>query len=79
VNPQEELTALIGDFSSGRDRSMRLVGEIERILNTEFLDSPVYELLAEPVSLYRPGGGRPYIEEGEMLDVLLEARDLLND
>ncbi|MBO0656934.1 hypothetical protein J1792_30600 [Streptomyces triculaminicus] len=77
MTPQVRLLELIDRFLAGRDRSMRLVNEIEDILVVDFMDTDVFETLTEAVSLYRPGAGAPYVSEDEMAEVLASARGLL--
>ncbi|WP_326598312.1 hypothetical protein [Streptomyces sp. NBC_01803] len=70
---------MIDVFLTGRDRSAQFVQEIEDVLVADFLDTPVFEVLAEVVSLYRPGAGLPYTDEEEMSEALASARDLLTE
>ncbi|AJE43342.1 hypothetical protein [Streptomyces nodosus] len=70
MKPIEEIKELAQEFIDGRDRSMRLVGKIENILISEFLDADLYEKLTEAVSLYRPGEGLPYYSEQDMKEAL---------
>lgn len=77
MSSQEDLASLIDTFLSGGDQSTRLVGEIERVIVSHYLDSDVYEILAEAVSLYRPGDGAPYIDADDMQHPLREARLML--
>ncbi|WP_159073469.1 hypothetical protein [Streptomyces sp. RTd22] len=79
MNPRESLLKLIDVFLSGQDRSMQIVSQIEAVTIDYFLDSDVYEILSEPVSLYRPGEGLPYMDEEEMAESLEEARRALVD
>ncbi|MFI0821953.1 hypothetical protein ACH4TX_40250 [Streptomyces sp. NPDC021098] len=79
MNPRESLLKLIDEFLSGQDRSMQIVSQIEAVIIDYFLDSDVYEILSEPVSLYRPGEGLPYTDEEEMAESLEEARRALVD
>ncbi|MGW3563345.1 hypothetical protein ACWDSL_05495 [Streptomyces sp. NPDC000941] len=79
MNPRESLLELINVFLSGQDRSMQVVSQIEAVAIDYFLDSDVYEILSEPLSLYRPGEGLPYVNEEEMAESLEEARRALVD
>ncbi|MDT0550247.1 MULTISPECIES: hypothetical protein [Streptomyces] len=79
MNPRESLLELINVFLSGQDRSMQVVSRIEAVAIDYFLDSDVYEILSEPLSLYRPGEGLPYVNEEEMAEALEEARRALVD
>lgn len=79
MNPRESLLKLIDVFLSGQDRSMQIVSQIEAVTIDYFLDSDVYEILSESVSLYRPGEGLPYMDEEEMAESLEEARRALVD
>lgn len=79
MNPRESLLELINVFLSGQDRSMEVVSQIEAVAIDYFLDSDVYEILSEPLSLYRPGEGLPYVNEEEMAESLEEARRALVD
>lgn len=58
---------------------MQVVSRIEAVAIDYFLDSDVYEILSEPLSLYRPGEGLPYVNEEEMAEALEEARRALVD
>ncbi len=77
MGPEEELRNLMGDFLSGADRSIQLVGEIEEVVVGNFLDTELFEFLAEPLSLYRPGENMPYVDETEMVEVLREAINMI--
>ncbi|MGW1835644.1 hypothetical protein [Streptomyces sp. NPDC002067] len=79
MTPNTELIEMIDEFLSGRDRSMNSIRKIENTLIEHFLDSEVFEFLAEPISLYRPWEGTPYIGEQEMAQVLSEVRAFLID
>lgn len=72
----EKLKELAQEFIDDRDRSLRLVREIESILIVEFLETDLYEALAEAVSLYCPGGNLPYFSESDMKNALQEALGL---
>jgi hypothetical protein len=78
LNPNDTLLALIDDFTSGRDRSMSKVGEIEDLLVREYLDTEVFEAAAEALALYRPGEGLPYMDEAEMEETLLTVREMIS-
>ena len=58
---------------------MQVVSQIEAVAIDYFLESDVYEILSEPLSLYRPGEGLPYVNEEEMAESLEEARRALLD
>ncbi|MEC4016976.1 hypothetical protein [Streptomyces sp. H27-D2] len=77
MNPQEKLLELIDKFLTRQDASMRMIGEIEALLIKDFLETDVFESLAEAVSLYRPGAGMPYLDVNEMAEELLAVRATL--
>jgi hypothetical protein len=70
VNPLEEILGMARKFISGEDRSMDFVTSMEDFVTEHFLDSEVFEFLAEGMSLYRPWGGPPYWSESDMLQLL---------
>ncbi|MGW7011598.1 hypothetical protein ACWGBJ_13465 [Streptomyces sp. NPDC054951] len=57
-------------FISGEDRSMNFATSMESFTVEHFLDSEVFEFLAEGLSLYRPWEGPPYWSERDMLQLL---------
>lgn len=69
----EKFIELAQSFIDGTDRSMRAVGEMESLLVGEYEDTELYEFLIEPISLYRPWEGMPYVDEEEMSAILSEA------
>ncbi|WP_404816430.1 hypothetical protein [Streptomyces thermolineatus] len=77
MNGQSEMLSLVGKFLRGEDRSMGLMAKIEKEMIAKYLDDEVYDLLAEPISLYRPGAGIPYYDEGDMVEVLKSVVDIL--
>ncbi|MFD3505385.1 hypothetical protein ACFWWT_47975 [Streptomyces sp. NPDC058676] len=70
MNPLEEILEMARKFILGEDRSMDFVKSIEDFTVEHFLDSKVFEFLAEGMSLYRPWGGSPYWSERDMLQLL---------
>lgn len=77
MSARDDLLEMIDTFLSGRDRSMELVNRIESLLITDFLDTGLFEELTEPLSLYRPGAGNPYVDEQELADSLAQGRAML--
>ncbi|MEU7314223.1 hypothetical protein [Streptomyces sp. NPDC007083] len=73
MNPEKELLALVWAFMSGEDRSMALINKVEGILVEHFPESPAFEELAEPLSLFRPGVGPPYYSVQDMCAALQDA------
>ncbi|MET8168479.1 hypothetical protein ABZT34_30175 [Streptomyces sp. NPDC005329] len=51
---------------------MDFVTSMEGFVVEHFLDSEVFEFLAEGMSLYRPWAGSPYWSERDMLQLLEE-------
>ncbi|NEB02079.1 hypothetical protein [Streptomyces sp. SID13726] len=70
MNPLEEILEMARKFISGEDRSMEYVTSMEGFAVEHFMDSEVFEFLAEGMSLYRPWGGPPYWSERDMIQLL---------
>jgi hypothetical protein len=70
VNPIEEILEMARKFISGEDRSMGFIASMEDFVVQHFLDSEVFEFLAEGMSLYRPWAGSPYWTEGDMVHLM---------
>lgn len=77
MTPRQQLLSVIDAYRSGADRSVDAIGKLEAILIQHYVDSEIFEYLAEPVSLYRPFCGDPYVGEEEMNEILNQARRML--
>ncbi|MGP3969858.1 hypothetical protein [Streptomyces sp. 6N223] len=77
ANSRQRLREMIDKCLSDRDRSLQVVNDIEHVLTTDFLETEIFEVLADAVSLYQPGAGMPYMDEAEMAESLASARALL--
>lgn len=74
---RQQLRRMLEEFVSGRDRSMRHVGQIEDLLLQSFYDTELYDdVLGAPVASYRPGGGPGLYDEEQLARVF---RDALHD
>jgi hypothetical protein len=65
MTPTEQLQDLMSTILNG-DESVRTVRELEKLLVESFLETPLFEELTEPLSMYNPGAGAPYFSASEL-------------
>lgn len=73
------LRELLDLFTSGTDRSMNLVGEIEGIILTNFRDDADLQDLLHGAAAYQPGGGDHLHDEQSLLSIVRYARAVLHE
>lgn len=70
----QPLCAAIDTFLNS-NRSKQRAAELEGVLIEKYIDREFFDKLSEPLALYSPGSGRPYVDEAELVGMLESFRE----